>query len=102
VATSALFVVQEAEKAQSYKSETLDMDLDIDSADCTTLGQLSTTNENLAAGSPSLDKLDKHLLSSGDAKLNENGKDYEKLLFTTHGCPIYHHERILLNNQIDI
>lgn len=101
MATSALFMVQEAEKAH-YKSETLDMDLDTDTANCTTLEQFSMTKENWAAGSPNLNKLDKHFLSSGDTKLNENNKDYEKLLFTTHGCTIYHHERILLNNQIDI
>lgn len=101
MATSALLMVQEAEKAH-YKPETLDMDLDTDTADFEILEQFTMTKENCEAGSPSLNKLDKRFLSSGDSKLNESNTDYEKLLFTTHGCPIYHHERILLNNQIDI
>lgn len=43
----------------------------------------------------------KHLLlSSGDSKLNQDNTEYERMLFETHGCSIYHHQRMqLLNND---
>ncbi|XP_076619592.1 uncharacterized protein LOC143340989 isoform X2 [Colletes latitarsis] len=42
----------------------------------------------------------KHLLSSNEFKSIENNVEYEKILFETHGCSIYHLHRLqLLDND---
>lgn len=44
----------------------------------------------------------KHFLSSNGSKPTEGYTEYEKMLFETHGCSIYHQHRLqLLDNYIE-
>ncbi|EZA57062.1 hypothetical protein DMN91_007076 [Ooceraea biroi] len=89
-----------------------DMDWDCDSntmstnptniVNCSTLEQQpsSSTGCYQVAGNSSLISKQDHNHSDGDV-LNRSNIEYEKLLFTTHGCSVYHHQRAqLLDNRM--
>ncbi|XP_020292700.1 uncharacterized protein LOC109859149 isoform X1 [Pseudomyrmex gracilis] len=78
------------------------LDVDLDAAVCTEQQPASSESclQTWAAGnSSSISKPDhKYLSPSNDSKSDDNSSDeYEKLLFTTHGCSAYHHQRVVLN-----
>lgn len=52
-----------------------------------------------AAGNYSLTNKPDYILSN-DYKSNKSNLDYEKMLFETHGCTIYHHQQQLDNDNI--
>ncbi|XP_032680267.1 uncharacterized protein LOC116848374 isoform X2 [Odontomachus brunneus] len=45
----------------------------------------------------------KYISSSNKFKLNNSDMEYERMLFETHGCTVYHHQRIQLldNNHME-
>lgn len=82
-------------------AEAFEVDLDV--AVCTEQPASSEScPQTWAAGnSSSISKSDhKYLSPSNDSKSDDNSSDeYEKLLFTTHGCSVYHHQRVVLNHM---
>lgn len=66
--------------------------------------RLNMTDPNIMtccpAGNSSLINSNKYLLSSTGSKSNKSNTEYENMLFETHGCSVYHHQRIkLLDND---
>lgn len=78
-----------------------DSNADPNTVNCSILEQSSSRSTGCywAAGNSSLISKQDHNHSDGDESSGGN-TEYEKLLFTTHGCSVYHHQRAeLLDNR---
>ncbi|XP_076375851.1 uncharacterized protein LOC143259011 isoform X1 [Megalopta genalis] len=82
----------------SYESELLRVTTSVDKR----MEQVAVRNKSccLAAGNHNLLSNTEHLLSSNKFKSCENNAEYETVLFETHGCSIYHFQRLqMLDND---